>query len=413
MYQDPAAVRLRSQMTQQIHIEFHREDRCKRSLVVFVWLLMVSTSMVFSQTESEFRNGLETIRKASGLPGLIAGHFAIDGLVDLEAVGVRRIDSEDPLRIDDPMHLGSCTKSMTATLLALLVDEGKLRWDETLKEIFSDDPVVVASEWGDTTVAELLHHTSGAVPNPPWTRFADPEIDVVELRRNLLHWLVKKRRDPKRVGQFEYSNLGYAIAGHVIEKIRGVAWEAEMQKRLFEPLGMTRVGFGAPSKSLGEDVPWGHQNVFGIKRPTEEDNVPALGPAGTVYASMPDWIKYLRFHLQLARRQRTHSSDADTAADPAAAIPIPIRHESIAFLHTPAEGQTYAGGWICSERSWAGGKIMTHNGSNTSWYCVVFLAPEQGRGIIAASNYGLAAAQPCDEALQLVLRLHPATETGK
>jgi hypothetical protein len=56
---------------------------------------------------------------------------------------------------------------------------------------------------------------------------------------------------------------------------------------------------------------------------------------------------------------------------------------------------------------------MTHNGSNTSWYCVVFLAPEQGRGIIAASNYGLAAVQPCDEALQLVLRLHPATETGK
>ncbi len=413
MYQDPAAVRIRSQMMQQIHIGFRWDTRWMRSLVVLVWLWAASSTIGFSQTESEFRNGLETIRKASGLPGLIAGHFSIDGTMELEAVGVRRIDSEDPLKSDDPMHLGSCTKSMTATLLALLVDEGKLRWDETLREIFADDPIVTASEWGNTTVAELIHHTSGAVPNPPWTRFADPEIDVVELRRNLLHWLSKKRRDSKLVGQFEYSNLGYAIAGHVIEKIRGVAWEAEMQKRLFEPLGMKRVGFGAPSKSLSEDVPWGHQNVFGIKRPTEEDNVPALGPAGTVYASMPDWIKYLRFHLQLARRQRTQSSDADTAADPAATIPIPISRESIAYLHTPEAGQTYAGGWTCSERSWAGGKIMTHNGSNTSWYCVVFLAPEQGRGIIAASNYGLAAVQPCDEALQLVLRLHPAPESGK
>lgn len=379
------------------------------SLVVLVWLWVVPISIAFSQTENEFRDGLERIRKTSGLPGLIAGHFSIEGAMELEAVGVRRIDSEEPLKIDDPMHLGSCTKSMTATLLALLVDEGKLRWDETLKEIFADDPVVVESQWGDTTIAELLHHTSGAVPNPPWNRFADPEVDVVDLRRNLLHWLAKKQRDSKRVGQFEYSNLGYAIAGHVIEKIRGVAWEHEIKTRLFEPLGMTRVGFGAPSKSLGEEMPWGHQNVFGIKRPTEEDNVPALGPAGTVYASMPDWIKYLRFHLQLAQWQRMQRDDRV----PASTIPIPIQRESIAFLHTPVEGQTYAGGWICSERPWAGGKIMTHNGSNTSWYCVVFLAPEQGRGIIAASNYGLAAVQPCDEALQLVLKLHPATETGK
>lgn len=382
-------------------------------MIILVGLWTAFSQIGFSQSENEFRNGLEAIRKASGLPGLIAGHFTIDGAMELEAVGVRRIDSENPLKSDDPMHLGSCTKSMTATLLALLVDEGKLRWDETLREIFADDPIVTASEWGNTTVAELIHHTSGAVPNPPWNRFADPAVHIVELRHNLLHWLAKKRRDSKRVGEFDYSNLGYAIAGHVIEKKRDVAWEHEIQKRLFEPLGMTRVGFGAPSKNFGEDVPWGHQNVFGIKRPTEEDNVPALGPAGTVFASMPDWIKYLRFHLQLARRQRMQSSDADTAVDPAATIPIPISRESIAYLHTPEAGQAYAGGWICSERSWAGGKIMTHNGSNTSWYCVVFLAPEQGRGIIAASNYGLAAAQPCDEALQLVLRLHPATETGK
>lgn len=382
-------------------------------MIVLAGLWTAFSQISFSQTENEFRHGLEEIRKASGLPGLIAGHFAIDGSMELEAVGVRRIDSEDLLKIDDPMHLGSCTKSMTATLLALLVDEGKLRWDETLREIFADDPIVTASEWGNTTVSELLHHTSGAVPNPPWNRFADPAVDIRELRHNLLHWLAKKRRDPKRVGEFEYSNLGYAIAGHVIEKKRGVAWEHEIQERLFNPLGMTRVGFGAPSKTFGEDVPWGHQSVFGIKRPTEEDNVPALGPAGTVFASMPDWIKYLRFHLQLARRQRTQSSDADTAVDPAATIPIPISRESIAYLHTPEAGQAYAGGWICSERSWAGGKIMTHNGSNTSWYCVVFLAPEQGRGIIAASNYGQAAVQPCDQALQLVLRLHPAPESSK
>jgi hypothetical protein len=77
-------------------------------------------------------------------------------------------------------------------------------------------------------------------------------------------------------------------------------------------------------------------------------------------------------------------------------------------LHTPATNESYAGGWIVSEREWAGGRILTHNGSNTLWFCVVFLAPEQKRGVLAASNYGLAAAQACDDALQSMLRKHSA-----
>jgi hypothetical protein len=76
-------------------------------------------------------------------------------------------------------------------------------------------------------------------------------------------------------------------------------------------------------------------------------------------------------------------------------------------LHRPIEGTEYAGGWVCGERTWAAGRILTHNGSNTHWYCVVFLAPEQGRGVIAASNIGLSSAQACDEALQLMIRRHP------
>lgn len=291
------------------------------------------------------------------------------------------------------MHLGSCTKSMTATLVGMLVDEGKLGFETTLGEIFNDDPQVASSAWKDTTIRQLMCHTSGAIANPPWGQFDGPVENALAIRREILHWLVERPRRDVSIGKFHYSNLGYTILGHAIEKIRGHAWEVEIQKRLFEPLEMKSAGFGPPSKQDSE-APWGHEMLFGFSVANDTDNPPALGPAGTVHASMSDWIRYLRVHLMI---------------DPAKECGLPLTAATLAQLHQPYEGSEYAGGWICGERDWAGGPILTHNGSNTHWYCVVFLAPQQGRGVIAASNAGIPAVGPCDQALQWLLSHHPHT----
>jgi CubicO group peptidase (beta-lactamase class C family) len=341
------------------------------------------------QPNATFKEALESIRKEHALPGLIAGEFHLDGRLELEAVGFRRADRNDALQIDDPMHLGSCTKSMTATLIGILVDEGQLQFESRLDEIFPEDPLVTESEWKDTTVDQLLRHTSGAPANPPWDQFTDGSQDVVQLRQGILHWMVQQRRKPEAVGKFEYSNLGYCVLGHILEKRRGTAWETEIRERLFEPLGMTSAGFGPPSQSRAETTPVGHVSALGWKVVLDTDNPPALGPAGTVHASMEDWAKYLRVHLM---------------DDPSTAGVLPIRAATLARLQTPREGESYAAGWVCGDRDWAGGRILMHNGSNTVWYCVVFLAPEQKRGVFAASNLGLPAALPCDLALQEVIK---------
>lgn len=336
---------------------------------------------------------LEQLRKRDKLPGIIAGYFTLSGEEVFGATGFRRAGSENALRVDDRMHLGSCTKSMTATLLGMLVDEGKLGFETTLGEVFHDDPKVTASAWNDATMRQLMDHTSGATANPPWTQFEGPMDEVVSIRRNVLHWLAERPRSEKRMGKFNYSNLGYTILGHAIEKVRGHAWEEEIRQRLFEPLGMTSAGFGAPS-IRGPEAPWGHDRVFGFSVATETDNPPALGPAGTVHASMQDWVKYLRIHLM---------------TDPSKECDLPLTAATLMELHQPQQGTEYAGGWVCGERDWAGGRILTHNGSNTHWYCVVFLAVEQQRGVIAASNIGTSAIQACDEALQWMIRHHPLT----
>lgn len=356
---------------------------------------LLNQNRVMAQEPSgDLEANLERLREQHKLPGLIAGHFSLSGDEELGVAGFRRAGSEELLRVDDPMHLGSCTKSMTATLLGILVDEGKVGFETTLGTVFHDDPKVIGSSWKDATMRQFMCHTSGAIPNPPWDQFSGPIEEAVSIRRELLHWMVKRPRTEKSVGKFEYSNLGYSVLGHSIEKIRGHAWEEEIRQRLFQPLGMRSAGFGPPSKRVA-DAPWGHNMVFGFSVATENDNPPSLGPAGRVHASMQDWIKYLRIHVM---------------TDPSKESGLPLSAETLRTLHRPFEGTEYAGGWVCGEHEWAAGQILTHNGSNTHWYCVVFLAPEQSRGVIAASNIGLSAQQPCDKALQLMLRRHPKPE---
>jgi CubicO group peptidase (beta-lactamase class C family) len=345
-----------------------------------------------------FASALEQIRSKHKLPGLIAGQFDTQKIRDIQAVGFRRSGSTDPLALEHPMHLGSCTKSMTATMVAMAVDQGLLSWQTTLGEVFAKDPKVTDSPWANVSIEQLVHHTSGAPANPPWNQFADPKTPTTSHRRNAMHWWMDQSRDTaedtptakkSEAPKFLYSNLGYMALGAVLEEIRQEAWEDQIQKRLFDPLEMKSAGFGIPSKSLGDRVPWGHKRAAGLLVAVEQDNPPALGPAGTVYANMEDWIRYLQVHLR--------SKAADSPA-------IQLAETSFQALHQPEDQQEYAGGWFVIRRNWSKGPIYTHNGSNTVWYCVVFLAPTEGRGIFAASNLGLDAAGPCDEALQWILK---------
>jgi len=348
---------------------------------------------------ANFAEALEQIRQKYDLPGLIAGQFDTRQILQLQTVGLRRWGDNDPLLVSNAMHLGSCTKSMTATMIGLAVDEGLIHWGTTLAEVFPLDAQVTSSPWANVTIEQMMNHTSGAPANPPWSQFTDPQISIREHRRNVLHWWMKQTKGSdtsENPPGFRYSNLGYMTLGAVLEQLRNEPWESQIKDQLFDPLEMRSAGFGVPSKTLGPTAASGHVRKDKILTPIESDNPPALGPAGTVYATMEDWIGYLQFHL------RRKPSDTQN---------ISMSEETFRYLHEPRDQQEYAGGWGVIQRTWSKGPIYTHNGSNTYWYCVVYLAPHEGRGILAASNFGLDAAAPCDEALQWMLKNLPFEST--
>lgn len=337
---------------------------------------------------------LQPLLSKHNIPALAAVALRGDQIIGEAFTGVRRRGHNAKITRADRFHLGSDTKAMTATLAALRVEEGKLAWTTTLAAIFGDAAIRHAA-WKQVTLQQLLTHRAGLPRN---VRFRpDKALPLAEQRARFVTAVLAEPPEHAPDTQHLYSNAGYIMAGAMLERICGCAWEDLMRDRLFKPLGITAGGFGAPQG----DNPWGHTergNPVDAATPAA-DNPPFLGPAGTAHMTMADWSRFVALHLRGSRANPRHVSRL-------------LKPESFAHLHRPPAGQNYASGWGTGTRPWArgeatlaSGQILTHAGSNTMWFCVAWLAPEIDFAALIASNQaGPAATKACDEAVGILIR---------
>ena len=337
---------------------------------------------------------LEPIRTAHHLPALGAVVVLSNRVVALGVTGVRKAGETNLVTIADQWHHGSITKSMTATLAAMLVEEGRISWTTRIADVFPD--LKMNDQWKTVTLEQLLSHHAGAPadlnPSGIWARVWLQSGPPREQRRFLLEQVTALPPEAAPGTKYIYSNAGYAIAGALLEKITGEAWEDLMTKRLFQPLGMTSAGFGAPGTPDRLDQPRGHTFVGDKPRAVEPgrsaDNPVGIGPAGIVHCSLMDLAKFAAFHL---------AGDKGNGRL--------LKPESFKKLHTgwvrvAASGDDrYAMGWIVTARDWAGGTALMHTGSNTMWFTTVWLAPKKDFAVITVTNIGGdQAAKATDEA---------------
>jgi CubicO group peptidase (beta-lactamase class C family) len=309
---------------------------------------------------------LTTQRQSTGLPAIAAGVMKEGKLMALGAAGVRKAGTETAVTRDDKFHIGSDTKAMTATVVAMLVGEGKLRWNQTLSDLFPERAAKMNAGYRSVTLEMLLTHRAGM---PHDSHDYGATNDPVTVQR--LKYLDATINQPpaSEPGKFSYSNAGYITVGAILERITSKPWEILIRERLFKPLGMSTAGFGPPSKANTTDQPWGHVFAEGNYQPRYGDNPPALGPAGTVHCSMTDYLKFADFHASSGKR--------------VAGLLAP---ELVEKLRTPPAGATYAMGWGTGTRDWAKGTVMTHAGSNTMNYFIVWIAPKIEFSVAAAAN---------------------------
>jgi CubicO group peptidase (beta-lactamase class C family) len=316
------------------------------------------------------------LRHEKKLVGL-AAMVMVDGQVVASSVdGERKKGSGTPLEIGDRWHLGSITKSITATMIARLVESGQMKWSDTVGECFPD--VSIHEDWKPVTLQQLLTHTAGAPTNFSfWVALERPALGpaCTQARREAVLKVIAKKPEHRPGETFAYSNVGYTIAGAMAEKVTGVSWEDLVKREVFEPLQLTSAGFGPP-KSPDETLeqPRGHRPLlFGwkVSMGDQADNTPIVGPAGTIHMTLSDLCTFATDHLRGDRGGGKLLSA-----------------ESYKLLHTP-KLDDYACGWVRKEPSTdIPHTVYWHNGSNTMWHALVVFIPEKNMVVAVTSNDG-------------------------
>lgn len=333
-------------------------------------------------TTNDPARAMEIIRKKYDLPALAVVVIKDGTICDRVAVGIRKSGDPTPVTTNDVFHIGSCTKSMTATLAGMLIDEGKLRWNTTIAGVFPELKGTMNPQYETVTVEQLLTHCGGVPADPPaaaWAQAWKQEGSPLEQRYQFIKSVLSLPPAAPPGTKMIYSNQGYAIVGAMLERITGTPWETLIIDRLFKPLHMDSAGFGPPGTIGKVDEPWGHVHKLFMNIPIQADNPPAIGPAGTVHCSLDDYARYAIFQMEDQ--------------------PPLLKPDTFAKLHTPPRGGDYACGWVVARRGWAGGKALWHNGSNTFFYFAVWLAPQKKFAVITATNTGADNAfDACDDA---------------
>jgi len=335
------------------------------------------------------RRECEVLRRRFGLPAVGLARVVATGVESLGCLGERRHGSGIAVTEHDLWRIGSCTKSMTATLLARYVERGELEWDAPLAPLFAAYGFDMHPDFADLTLRHLLTHRSG-IPANSTLDACGGYTEPWEQRAALTGAALLEGPTPEPGAAFSYSNLGYIVAGALLEMVTGTAWEELMQRELFSPLGLATADFGAPGKAsrgaiarlLGRDgitQPWGHvaglqKGTFTEVTPDDEpaDNPPCDGPAGsTVHLSLPDFARYVAFH-----------------ASRGASAPGYLRPETVDSLQAPLPGEDYALGWstVPAEATGIGKFAIWHDGSNVGWYAGMLVVPDDGRGLACVCN---------------------------
>lgn len=357
----------------------------KLSLKLIFLLLIFNTNSIhaepaqtnMSNLTDELQKLVTKIKKEKGIVGLGALVMQ-NGEVKAQAVaGVRKHKSTVPVTVtvtvNDQWHLGSITKSITATMLASLVKEGKLSWNSSVADYF--DVNDFDPSWKQVTLHHLVTHTSGVKPNFAMSYQFKPYLpegkERSQARKEAVIEVLKK---PTKTGSFSYSNVGYTIAAVIAEQVTGKTWAALVREKVFEPLKLTSAGFGNPNFN-GDQLtqPRGHSRIFGIRSAADQldDNTPIMAPAGATHMSLQDLAFYANEHLQ-GEQGKGQLFDKTVYQT----------------LHT-SEKEDYAYGWVVYEqRDWANGKLVWHNGSNTMWYAIVVMLPEKNAVMTFAANEG-------------------------
>lgn len=260
--------------------------------LVLVALLVGSSLRAEEPDWAAFDRYVAAAAQEWNVPGLAIAVFKNDETVFERGYGTTSLEGGRPVDEHTLFSIGSTTKAMTAAAVGMLVDQGKLGWDDPVTEHMPQFRLADPDATARLRVRDLLTHNAG-VPNTDFLWYEQPN-DLDEILRRMRY----VELETPMYSSFTYQNVMYAAAGKLIELKSGTPWGELVERRIFEPLGMKRSVTSLARTELRDNVATPHDEVDGELVTIENASVDSVPAAGAVWSSVHEMALWARFLLR-------------------------------------------------------------------------------------------------------------------
>jgi CubicO group peptidase (beta-lactamase class C family) len=312
------------------------------------------------------------------VPGVAIAVIKDDKVVLAKGYGVRKLGDPTPVDERTLFAIGSSSKAFTAAALAMLVDEGKVKWDDpAIKhlpgfEMF--DPYVTR----ELKVRDLLTHRSGLERGDFLWYGSEYDRDEILRRTRYLKpsWSLRSN--------FGYQNLMYLAAGQVTSKVTGKSWDDFIHQRIFTPLGMSSSNTSIRDFKVEGNVATPHASVNDKIQPIEWRNIDNIAPAGSINSNVVDMAQWVR--LQLGQGTFEGKKLISPGAVKEMHTPQTVMRLEGAYtrFYPEAHFLTYGLGWFMHD--YRGKKVVEHGGAIDGMRAQVAMIPEEKLGVVILTN---------------------------
>jgi CubicO group peptidase (beta-lactamase class C family) len=354
-----------------------------RTILLLVALFYLAPSSHSEEFDSRAVDALvERTLKQWHVPGVAIAIIRGDKVIYLKGHGIRSVEDRGRITPKTLFPIASCTKSFTTAAMALLVDEGKISWDDPPQKYVPyfhlSDPLVD----GEVTLRDLVTHRTGLRDHrlmwyrSPWTQ--------EERIRRFAHLPLDK---PFRT-TFQYQSTMFTVAGLAVAKASGLSWADFVQKRLLDPLDMKATYFTTTAIAKIPDKASPH-HLDEEKKPRLMEPYP-MGtpePAGSIQSNACDLAKWLLFQLD-GRSHAQYGNEVLVSARSLEAIHTPqvvIPLDAVDRIEFPDTNQmSYGMGWVIQDHF--GHRLLQHGGAIDGFRCHFTLVPKSRLGIVLLCN---------------------------
>ncbi|MEP6733596.1 MAG: serine hydrolase [bacterium] len=350
--------------------------------VVAVALASVAT-MASAQRAPDFVAFDKYVEKAArdwNSVGLAIAVVKGDSVAFAKGYGVIELGKSAAVNEHTRFAIGSTTKAMTSAALAMLADEGKLRWDDKVIDYIPELRLYDAYATRELTIRDLLTHRSGLPSTDLFWAIDETTLTPAEMIRRLRY----VRPSTSFRSTWNYHNVMYSLSGTIVERVSGLSWDAFIRTRIFAPLGMNESEALVSGIKGKANVAIPHADIRDTIRIVPIKTTDAVAPAGSVWSSVSDMSKWMRFILDSGRvGTKRLISPANFVELVAPQMRAPMAQYPALELAAP-HFFSYALGWFVQD--YHGSTVWMHTGSIDGMSALIGLLPEEHVGVYVLGN---------------------------